>query len=231
MSSARQTTEPVLKYRFAQTYARSVSHSNASSGTHCKCAWACAGQKRSSVRAWTHLRAHTDKYQRTHAHTSTQVHTHTRKRTHTHTRARVLRKRIRIGSLACVYHATCAFSLQPCFQTFCGTDARKRKCAPQSHDSIACNSANANDATPTIFKLASPQARTLRRKDSQAISLKTCASTCSSWHCAHASVQQASLYPGSNCLGYWGRRDVTSPRLCRSGTERSGQARSHRRGP
>ena len=85
VSSARQTTEPVLKYRFTQTYARSVSHSNASSGTHCKCAWACAGQKRSSVRAWTHLRAHTDKYQRTHAHTSTQVHTHTRKHTHTHT--------------------------------------------------------------------------------------------------------------------------------------------------
>ena len=149
-------------------------------------------------RTCAHTPTKTNAHTRTHPlkYTPTRANTHT----HIHTRARVLRKRIRIGTLACVYHATCAFSLQPCFQTFCGTDARKRKCAPQSHDSIACNSANTNDATPTIFKLASPQARTLRRKDSQAISLKTCASTCSSWHCAHASVQQASLYPGSNCL-------------------------------
>ena len=154
--------------------------------------------KRASMDAPARTHRQIPTHTRAHIHSST--HPHAQTHTHTHTHARASCANAFASALACVYHATCAFSLQPCFQTFCGTDARKRKCAPESHDSIACNSANTNDATPTIFKLASPQARTLRRKDSQAISLKTCASTCSSWHCAHASVQQASLYPGSNCL-------------------------------
>ena len=146
VSSARQTTEPVLKYRFAQTYARSVSHSNASSGTHCKCAWACAGQKRSSVRAWTHLRAHTDKYQRTHAHTSTQVHTHTCKHTHTHARA------------------SCANAFASALSPACTTQPAHFHFNPASRHSAALTPASANaHHNHTTRSLATAPTRTTPR--------------------------------------------------------------------